>query len=148
EAAGAGSMSLRWSRIASRAGLLVLWLLLALFLLFPFYYALVSSFRPGSDIFQPAYWLTSPTFDNYRAVMTGQPFARNILNSVLVATLVTVLSLALATFAAFALGRVKFAGRRLLLYHVLGVAMFPQVLVQSGLFEFVRHIALYAHLFA
>ncbi|MCW5572489.1 MAG: carbohydrate ABC transporter permease [Steroidobacteraceae bacterium] len=139
---------MRWRHIAARTGLLALWLVLALFLLFPFYYALVSSFRPGSDIFNPAYWPASPTLANYRAVMTEQPFARNILNSVVVASLVVVLSLGLGAFAAFALGRVRFAGRRLLLYTILGVSMFPQVAVLSGLFEIVRLFGLYDSLLA
>lgn len=141
-------MKPRWRRIAARAGLMALWLVLALFLLFPFYYALVSSFRPGAGIFNPAYWPASPTLANYRAVMTEQPFARNILNSLLVASLVVALSLGLGAFAAYALGRVRFAGRRLLLYTILGVSMFPQVAVLSGLFEIVRLFGLYDSLLA
>ncbi|MCP5340239.1 MAG: carbohydrate ABC transporter permease [Steroidobacteraceae bacterium] len=139
---------MRWRRMTTRAGLLILWLLLALFLLFPFYYALVSSFTPGSDIFNARYWPASPTLANYQAVMTGQPFGRNILNSVLVASLVVVLSLGLGVLAAYALGRVRFAGRRLLLYTILGVSMFPQVAVLAGLFEIVRLFGLYDSLLA
>ena len=137
---------MRARRLLGRAALIALWLALAVFLLFPFYYALVSSLRSGADIFQVSYWPAHPTLDNYRAVMTEQPFARNIMNSVIVATAVVVLSLGLATFAAFALARVKFAGRRLLLYTILGVSMFPQVAVLSGLFEIVRLLGLYNNL--
>jgi trehalose/maltose transport system permease protein len=54
-----------------------------------------------------------------------------------------VLSLALGLTAAHALGRVTFRGRALLLVTVLGVSMFPQVAVLSGLFELVRWLGLY-----
>lgn len=133
-------------RLAGRIALIALWLALAFFLLFPFYYALVSSLRPAADIFHASYWPDAPTLDNYRAVMTEQPFARNIFNSIVVAACVVLLSLGLATFAAFALARVQFAGRRLLLYTILGVSMFPQVAVLSGLFEIVRLFGLYNNL--
>ena len=136
-------MNLRWKHFAARAGLMLLWLVLALFLLFPFYYALVSSLRPPAEIFNTAWWPDSPTLANYRAVMEGESFGRNILNSVLVATAVVALSLALGVLAAYALGRVRFAGRRLLLYTILGVSMFPQVAVLSGLFEIVRLFGMY-----
>ncbi len=132
--------------LLGRAALILLWLVLAVFLLFPLYYALVSSLRSGADIFQVSYWPSAPTLDNYRAVMTEQPFARNILNSVIVAASVVVLSLGLGTFAAFSLARVRFAGRKLLLYTILGVSMFPQVAVLSGLFEIVRLFGLYNNL--
>ena len=142
-------MNLRsWRRIAARAGLVLLWVALALFLLFPFYYALVSSFRPSSELFSAALWPDATTLANYRGVMQDQPFGRNIFNSVVVATAVVLLSLALGVLAAWSLGRVRFAGRRLLLYTILGVSMFPQVAVLSGLFEIVRLFGLYDSLLA
>ncbi|MBS7670147.1 carbohydrate ABC transporter permease [Croceicoccus gelatinilyticus] len=127
-------------------GLVALWIVVALFLLFPFYYAVVSSFREGSAIFEASLWPANPTFANYEAVMTDQPFATNILNSLIVAVSVVALSLGLATFASYAFGRAKFKGRRLLLYTILGVSMFPQVAVLSGLFEIVRLFGLYNNL--
>ncbi len=127
-------------------GIVVLWLVLALFLLFPFYYAVVSSFREGSAIFEASLLPGDPTLTNYRQVMTNQPFALNILNSLIVAGAVVVLSLGLATFASYAFGRARFKGRRLLLYTILGVSMFPQVAVLSGLFEIVRVLGLYNNL--
>ncbi len=75
-----------------------------------------------------------------------QPFGRNILNSVFVAGSVVAVSLALAATAAFALGRVTFRGRTALLLVILGVSMFPQVAVLSGLFELIRAFGLYNNL--
>jgi trehalose/maltose transport system permease protein len=129
--------------IMKTLALAVLWLGLAFFLLFPFYYAVISSLKTGSDIFSTSLLPASPSLDNYRAVMTEQPFARNILNSLITATAVVCLSLGLAVFASFSFSRARFKGRRLLLYTILGVSMFPQVAVLSGLFEVVRLFGLF-----
>ncbi|MCF4164705.1 carbohydrate ABC transporter permease [Zavarzinia compransoris] len=116
--------------------------LIVLFAGFPFYYAVVSSFKSGSDLFEVTYL---PMFDlaNYRAVFTEQPFGRNILNSVVVALAVVVLSLLLGLLAAYALARVSFRGRGLLLATILSVSMFPQVAVLTGMFEMIRAFGLY-----
>ncbi len=132
--------------LASRVALAVACIALALFLLFPLYYALLTSFAPGSQLFRVEYWPTRIDLSNYARLWQEQPFGRNIANSVVVAASVVALSLALALGAAFALGRVRFRGRALLLYTILGVSMFPQVAVLSGLFEVVRTLGLYNRL--
>ena len=75
-----------------------------------------------------------------------QPFGRNILNSIFVAVSTVILSLALAVLAAYALGRIQFRGRMPLLFTVLGVSMFPQIAVLSGMFELIRALGLYNNL--
>ncbi len=129
-----------------RAGLLIGCIILLIFLLFPFYYAILTSLKSGSAIFQVTYWPQELDLTNYVRIWQEQPFARNILNSVIVAVSVTAISLALAVGAAFSLGRVSFAGRKPLLYTILGVSMFPQVAVLSGLFEVIRTLGLYNNL--
>ena len=122
------------------------WLLVAavlLYLLFPFYYAVVTSLKGGSAIFQVDYWPTGFDLSNYARVFEEQPFARNILNSTVVATSVVAVSLLLGLTAAFALSRIRFRGRGVLLLAVLSVSMFPQVAVLSGLFELIRALGLY-----
>ena len=134
------------NRIAPRLGLALACAVLLIFLLFPFYYAVVTSLKSGSEIFRVDYWPVEVDLSNYVRFWREQPFERNILNSVVVATGVTAISLALAVGGAFALGRVRFAGRRTLLYTILGVSMFPQVAVLSGLFEVIRVLGLYNNL--
>jgi trehalose/maltose transport system permease protein len=113
---------------------------------FPFYYAIVSSLKPASQLFHvdyfPVYW----EWDNYVAVFREQPFAVNILNSLLVSLSVVALSVLLGITAAYALGRVQFRGRGTLLLVILAVSMFPQVAVLSGMFELVRAFGLYNNL--
>jgi trehalose/maltose transport system permease protein len=122
------------------------WLLVAfivLFSVFPFYYAILSSMRTGTALFEASLLPKALTGENYVAVFREQPFARNILNSVLVAVSVVALSLFLGVTAAYALGRVAFRGRGVLLFTILGVSMFPQVAVLSGMFELIRGLGLY-----
>ncbi len=110
---------------------------------FPFYWAVVSSLKAGSALYVVELFPSKPAWDNYVAIFREQPFGRNILNSVFVATSVVALSLVLAVTASYALGRVDFRGRGSLLLVVLGVSMFPQVAVLSGMFELVRALGLY-----
>ena len=125
------------------AGFYLLVLAIVLFALFPFYYAILSSFRPSSELFKIAYWPAAPTTANYVSIFAEQPFARNILNSLVVSTAVVVISLFLGVTGAYALGRIEFKGRGLLLVAILAVSMFPQVAVLSGMFELIRWSGLY-----
>lgn len=129
-----------------RVGIYLLVAAIALYALFPFYYAVVTSFKSGTALFQVDYLPRHLDWSNYLAVFRGQPFARNILNSVLVAGAVVGLSLLLGLTAAYALARIDFRGRGLLLITILGVSMFPQVAVLSGLFELIRAFGLYNNL--
>jgi trehalose/maltose transport system permease protein len=132
-------------RLLGRIGFYLLMAVIVFYAVFPFYWAIVSSFKPGSEMFRVDF-LPPPNLDNYQAVFAEQPFGQNILNSLIVAVSVVLLSLALGLLAAFALGRIRFRGRSLLLFTILGVSMFPQVAVLSGMFELVRSLGLYNRL--
>jgi trehalose/maltose transport system permease protein len=134
------------TRLLKNAALAFACLVLAFFLLFPLYYAVLTSFESGSELFKVSYWPTHIDLTSYSRVWTEQHFARNILNSVIVAASVVALSLGLALAAAYALGRIHFAGRKTLLYTILAISMFPQVAVLSGLFEVIRIFGLYNNL--
>lgn len=110
---------------------------------FPFYYAILTSFKSGTALFQVDYWPTSFSLDNYIAVFSQGAFPRNLLNSIFVASSTVLLALFLAVTAAFALSRVRFRGRSLLLMTILGVSMFPQIAVLAGLFEVIRALGIY-----
>jgi trehalose/maltose transport system permease protein len=134
------------TRLLKNAALAFACLVLAFFLLFPLYYAVLTSFESGSELFKVSYWPTHIDLTSYSRVWTEQHFARNILNSIIVAASVVALSLGLALAAAYALGRIHFAGRKTLLYTILAISMFPQVAVLSGLFEVIRIFGLYNNL--
>jgi trehalose/maltose transport system permease protein len=110
---------------------------------FPFYYAILTSFEKGTAIFEVNYLPISFDLSNYKDVLTTGTFPRNLLNSVVVSSSVVVLSLFLAVTAAYALSRFNFRGRGLLLLTILSVSMFPQIAVLAGLFELVRFTGLH-----
>lgn len=131
---------LRW---LGRAAFGLLVGVITLYTLFPFYWAVVSSLKEGSALFEVEAWPRNPAWQNYVRVFIEQPFGRNLLNSVVVASSVVLISLFLAVTAAFALGRIRFFGRTPLMLMILAVSMFPQIAVLSGMFELVRWMGLY-----
>jgi trehalose/maltose transport system permease protein len=135
-------------RIIGRIAFYILLVIIILYTVFPFYWAIVSSLKTPQQLFTTDLIPPTPAWDNYAAVFREQPFGRNILNSVIVAVSTVVLSLALAVAAAYALGRIEFRGRLPLLFTVLGVSMFPQIAVLSGMFELIRAMGLYNNLMA
>ncbi len=134
---------IRAKRIAKRTGFAVLVAIIVLYSVFPFYYAIISSMKVGSELFDsgllPPHWRLA----NYATILSNGEFLRDIANSVFVACAVVAVSLLLGVTAAYALGRIRFRGRRLLLLSILGVSMFPQVAVLSGLFELIRALGIY-----
>jgi trehalose/maltose transport system permease protein len=141
-------MSRRTRRALGTIGFYLLLAFIVFYTVFPFYWAIVSSLKSGSELFRVEFWPPSPNWDNYIAVFREQPFGRNILNSIFVAVSTVLLSLSLAVLAAYALGRIQFRGRLPLLFTILGVSMFPQIAVLSGMFELIRAMNLYNNLLA
>lgn len=138
----------RLAALAGRAGYALAAAVLAAVSVFPLLYAIGSSLKRGDALFEPTLWPSRPTLANYARLFAEHHFGRNLVNSLVVAGSVVALSLALALMAAWALGRVRFRGRGLLLMTILSASMFPQVAVLSGLFELVRVLDLYDHLSA
>ncbi|MBU1365124.1 MAG: carbohydrate ABC transporter permease [Gammaproteobacteria bacterium] len=133
-------------RLVGRFAFFVFLAAIVVYSVFPFYWAVVSSLKSGSALFSTDFWPLDPAWSNYSAVFREQPFGQNILNSLLVALTTVLISLALALGAAFALGRISFRGRTPLQFVVLGISMFPQIAVLSGMFELVRGLGLYDNL--
>lgn len=129
--------------ILRRAGFYLLVVAIVLYAVFPFYWAIVSSFRSGSALFEVDLVPRQLDLENYVALFAEQPFALNILNSLVVAGLATAISLALAIGSAYALARLKPRGAKTMLFAILSVSMFPQIAVLAGLFELIRALGLY-----
>lgn len=138
----------RMKKIIARIAFYLLLVVIGMYTVFPFYWAIVSSLKTGSALFEVEYWISQPYWQNYVSVFQEQPFGRNILNSLFVAVSTVALSLVLALAAAYAIGRIQFRGRMLLLFVILGVSMFPQIAVLSGMFELINSLGLYNNLLA
>ncbi len=117
--------------------------LIVVIAVFPFYYAILTSFETGTALFEVNYLPSSFDFGNYESVLTTRNFPRSILNSVFIAGATVLFALFLAVTASYALARVHFRGRALLLMTILAVSMFPQIAVLAGLFELVRFMGIF-----
>ncbi|MGQ9907320.1 MAG: carbohydrate ABC transporter permease [Candidatus Flexifilum sp.] len=131
-------------------GRILFWIVVVLILaytLFPFYWAFNSSLKGENEIFATAtFWPLNPTTINYESVFTNDQFIRGMINSAFVAATTTIFALAVGSFAAYALGRLQFRGRLLMLYAVLAMTMFPQISILSGLFAIITDLGLYGSL--
>lgn len=130
-------------RIAKSVGFYALVAIIVIVAVFPFYYALLTSFKSGTALFTADFWPSSLSLRNYTEVLSQGSFLQSLGNSLLVATIVVAISLLLAVTASYALARVKFRGRGLLLLTILSVSMFPQIAVLAGLFELVRFFGIF-----
>ena len=119
------------------------WILVAfifVYLMFPFYWAIVSALKAEPELIRtPAtLWPENPTLQNFRAVFRNEAFLRGLLNSTIVALSATVLSLLVGSFAGYALGKLRFRGKTVSLYAILAMTMFPQIAILAGLYQVIR----------
>jgi multiple sugar transport system permease protein len=104
----------------------------------PFYWMVVTSFRQVAYTFDTTPFFSHVTFDNYRTAFDtslGNHFARDLGNSLLIGVVVTVLAMAAGVFCAYALARLEFRGKYVLLGAILAASMFPPVALVSPLFQ-------------
>lgn len=85
---------------------------------------------------------------NYTGLLDNSDFLRSLLNSAVVSSVTVILALIVGAFAAYALGRVQFRGKLVILYLVLAMTMFPQISVLSGLFRIVKDLGIDGSLIA
>ncbi|MBK8019911.1 MAG: carbohydrate ABC transporter permease [Chloroflexi bacterium] len=124
-------------------------LFIAVYALFPFYWAFNTSLKAENEMFQRATYLPQqPTLKNYEYVFRDGSFIRALGNSAFVSGSTAVLSLVVGSFAAYALGRLQFKGRTVLLYIVLTMTMFPMISILSGLYTIVREAGTFGTPFA
>jgi len=135
---------INWRKTFGRIGFYFLLLVIVIFTLFPFYWAFNSSFKNEQELFLPASYLpTRFTTANYESVFTNDAFIRALGNSALVSSITVTLALVVGSFAAYALGRLRFGGRTIMMYLVLSMTLFPQISILSGLFVIVRESGVY-----
>ncbi|RYL94949.1 carbohydrate ABC transporter permease [Sporolactobacillus sp. THM7-4] len=122
--------------------------LIAIFLfgmIFPFFWILITSFKPDGEIFgDGAYRIIAqnPTIHAYIEVLFNKGILNSVKNSFIVATTTTVYIIAIATFTAYAISRFDFKGKNLLLGTILGVSMFPQMIVVGPIYNLFLHLHL------
>ncbi|AIY02076.1 ABC-type sugar transport system, permease component [Arthrobacter sp. PAMC 25486] len=129
----------RWasSRTYISAAVIVIWCLL------PFYWMVVTAFRDVGYTFDPTPFFTHVTWDNFATAFSserGNHLDRALLNSLFISGVTTVVALLFGVFAAYALARLNFRGKFLVLGVVLGASMFPGVAIVTPLFQLFTNI--------
>jgi multiple sugar transport system permease protein len=136
---GAKRKGVNWGAVRSYVGIV----LIVLFCLAPFYWMIVTSFRDVAYTYDNTPWPTHVTLDNFRTVFDtslGNHFARALLNSVIIGVCTTILAVMFGVFAAYALARLDFRGKFVVLGIVLGASMFPGVALLTPLFQLFTNI--------
>ena len=108
---------------------------------FPAIWILLTSFKSSTELFQKpiTYWPQNPTLQNYVVAAIEQPLFQVFMkNSVIVALLSTVISLVVASFAAYAIARLNLKHRQLILTAIIASSMFPLVTLLVPIFETMR----------
>src|SRR5688572_25020427 len=114
--------------------------------LIPVMWLLMLSFKSPATIGDGSFFPKEWTLENYEALFTGgfdSPFLRPLVNSILIALIATTIAITLASFTAYAIARLNFPGKGIVLAGALAIAMFPPISVVGPLFDMWRALGLY-----
>ena len=139
KAEGGKPPSALWKNVRMYAGFLVV----VIWGLAPFYWMVATSFRPVAFTYDTSLWPSNATWDNYRTAFDtslGNNFGQSLVNSVIIAGVSTLIGVAVGVFASYALARLEFKGKYLVLGFVLAASMFPGVALVTPLFQFFTDI--------
>ena len=134
----------RGQRRASLIGRLIVLTPFMLFVLFPFYWVVITSLKTTPQISQrrSIFWPDPFTGEQYRSLIQDTPFLLWLANSVFVAAAATAISVAFASLAAYALSRLKFRGAGLLTTFLLITYLLPGTLLFIPLYQILSTIGL------
>lgn len=118
-------------------------IVVVVYALVPVVWTLSLSFKTPEAQTDRYFWPTEWTFQNYRDIFTTSEFIRALINSIGIAIIATLIAVVLGTMAAYAIARLDFPGKQLLVGVSLLIAMFPQVSLVSPLFEMERNLGLF-----
>jgi multiple sugar transport system permease protein len=118
-------------------------LAVGLFFLGPLLWQFLTSFKPDYEITViPPILPVSPTVSHYVSIFRGYPFFRVIINSFVVASVTTLVSLAIGSLCSFGLAKLDVRCKTLILGFILSVSMFPPIATVSPLYIFIRWLGL------
>jgi multiple sugar transport system permease protein len=125
---------------------LLTWLAVAaiiIFCLFPFYWLVNVSLKTGTDLSQSNLLPPNPTLDNYDSVFKNGDFTSALRNSLIITSITTILALIVGSFAAYALARLRFPNKFLLLGVILSISTFPPIAIAAPIFKLWTDLGLY-----
>ncbi|MET0146641.1 MAG: carbohydrate ABC transporter permease [Ilumatobacteraceae bacterium] len=118
---------------------ILLWALFPLLWMLSLAFKDPNTFRSGTPQFLPKEW----TWENFRTVFDNSLFTSALRNSFGISIIATLLSVVIAMFAAYAIARLEFPGKKVLLSMALAIAMFPQAALVGPLFDMWRSLGIY-----
>ena len=113
------------------------------FSLIPFYWLVNTSLKKGVSLSKGELFPSQPTLENYLLVFQNPEFLLALRNSVIIAVVTTTVALVFASFAAYALARLKMRRKALILTLILSVTTFPAIAIAAPMFSIWREIGLY-----
>src|SRR3954464_5741300 len=119
---------------------------IVVYALFPIGWIVSLSFKAASDVTNGQFLPTKATWENYSTILSGSAsdlFLPALRNSIGICLIATAISCVLSMFAAYAIARLDFPGKRLILSAALAVAIFPVISIVTPLFSLWRQIGLY-----
>ena len=125
----------------------LLWLigiaLVLLYALVPVVWMISLSLKPGDQLSDGSFLPQSVSLENYESIFSTTAFIKPLINSLGIAGIATAVAIGLASMAAYALSRLEFPGKTLILSGALAVAMFPPISIVGSLFDIWRAARLY-----
>jgi multiple sugar transport system permease protein len=131
------------ARVRQRTGWTTANIVAVLLTIIPVIWILSLSFKSPAAITNASFWPSDWTTQNYDGILTSSQFIRPLLNSVGIGVIATVIAVALASMAAYAVARLNFPGKRALIGMALLIAMFPQISLVTPLFSIERSLGLF-----
>jgi multiple sugar transport system permease protein len=111
--------------------------------LIPVLWMVSLSFKTPAAILDPSFIPKSWTWSNYSGILQTSQFIRPLINSIGIGLISTVIAVVLASMAAYAVARLSFPGKGLLIGMSLLIAMFPQIALVTPLFSIERSLGLF-----
>ncbi|MDL9937066.1 carbohydrate ABC transporter permease [Gordonia sp. ABSL1-1] len=129
--------------VKSKAWWTIANLLVLLYVLIPLLWIISLSFKPPQQIddgrFIPETW----TWENYQGIFDTNMFTSALINSIGIGLITTLIAVILGTMAAYAVARLSFPGKKILIGASLLIAMFPQISLVTPLFNIERRLGLF-----
>lgn len=126
-----------------KVGWTVVNVLVLLYALIPLLWIISLSFKSTATIADGRFIPQSFTFDNYKGIFDTNQFTSALFNSIGIGLITTVIAVVIGTMAAYAVARLDFPGKKLLIGSALLIAMFPQISLVTPLFDISRSLGLF-----
>jgi len=109
----------------------------------PLLWIVSLSFKTPGAITDPSFWPAHWTWGNYSGILTSSTFVRPLLNSIGIGLIATLVAVVFASMAAYAVARLAFPGKRLLVAGALLISLFPQISLVTPLYSIERALRLF-----